>query len=174
MNDVPQKARENLAAKTIKELLNTSGSMTSRGTVHLSTGGKKLPVQARPTQSNKNQMETSTLQHIMKKEGFSFERMRRLMKAIRLDFGRDSVQPNTLSSLRKLSHSQDEFFELRCCEFTKQDGTTYSQDVPMIKDVNQYVEFMCNQRGLIMQDLYLKIGIDEGQGFLKVSIICTY
>ena len=199
MHYLPMTVREQLAAKTIKEKLDlqnsvndtlgpievghcasasgdvqqlsSPGSLQSKnqGLVYLKTSGTSFPVFSRPMRTMEKKMTTENLEEVMKNERLSERQTQRFEQKIRQVFGRNSVQSNAIKTLRKNSHSEDDFFTNTTFTFLNNDKekTTYSQTVPIVKSVQDYLVHVCNERNIDIHKTRVKIGIDDGQGYLK-------
>ena len=92
-----------------------------------------------------------------------------------------AMSPNYRKKLTGLLHQCDDYFEIRRLDLlvkTKnEDEEKESKDVlaeepvygVLCKDIPAFVEFILIKRGLTGSKIILKIGLDGGQGFLKVS-----
>ena len=92
-----------------------------------------------------------------------------------------AMSPNYRKKLTGLLHQCDDYFEIRRLDLLvknkNEDEEKESKDVlaeepvygVFCKDIPAFVEFILIQRGLTGSKIILKIGLDGGQGFLKVS-----
>ncbi|XP_065684973.1 uncharacterized protein LOC124807737 isoform X1 [Hydra vulgaris] len=92
----------------------------------------------------------------------------------RKDLGRLGVEANTSKKIKIWSCSLDDYYATEKVEFTakKKVGNknilhTVIKDLVYVKDSKSLVEHICTVRGLAIDKVIIRVGIDGGQGSLK-------
>ena len=94
---------------------------------------------------------------------------------LRKDLGRLGVESNSSKKIKILSHALDNFYSVEKVEFlskkkVKENKTieTVIKDLVYVKDPISLVNHVCTARGLEIDNVIIRVGIDSGQESLKV------
>ena len=178
MMEVDEKSEEERAAKVVRQKLVTEAS-TSRGkeygTLTLATGGPPIHVEVkRPNPPPTGTATTSSLIGHMKDYNLSMNQLKKEQQFIRGIFGRKSVEAHAGIKIAEATHEMDRFFDVKRMEFTEKDGKTFKKierPVVYVKDITELICYVLKKNDMEEEKTMLKIGIDDGQGFLKICIL---
>lgn len=86
-----------------------------------------------------------------------------------------TVAPNVNKGLTQLNNRLEEYFQVTHLPFDingedKKQPKIILKPVVYCNNVPKLVEFICNERKIGEKDFFLKIGIDGGGGFLKITL----
>lgn len=166
------KTAEQVVSKTLKDfkVINNSDSLT------LSTGGPKLNVNIGKSKAQK-QISSTSMFDIKRDLDLSESAIDTILKHIRKDLGRSGVEACTSQSVKAKSHSLSEFYTSEKLEFeetvkvaNKKFVKHVHKDLIYVKDPTEFVNHVCDERNINIHDAVVRIGIDGGQGSLKVII----
>ena len=184
-----KKTKERIVSSQLKEVFEDKGISTKGGTAILTTGGK--PVSAtlgKLKQKPKPRFSNESLTQLQLKMGTTDNKMKILGNYLRLNCGRPSVSKlkDHMTERNKMLADQ---FVVKNVEQTayitieeddnnnktkkkKKKKETRKVDVPVVfaKDVEELVCFVMKERGLTPETSLVQIGIDDGQGLLKVML----
>lgn len=141
----------------------------------LSTGGKPLRVQI-GKKPNPRTLSSETLYTIKRKHDLSDSTIDSIAMECRKDLGRIGVEANSSKRVKEWSRALDEFYTVEKVEFTTMKKTfgvknmehTVLKDLVYVKDPESLIDHVCTSRGLELNKIIVRIGIDGGQGSLKV------
>ena len=89
------------------------------------------------------------------------------MKEIRKDVGRTEIQENIYADVRNRSHYLDSFYDVKKCKL-KNDKSFFEKDIVYSTDISLLVNEVCSFRKLDLFNSVVRVGIDGGQGSLKI------
>lgn len=171
------KGRQQLASSTIKETVEVSGTSN----VSLSTSGTPLQVTAGTSrgQGHLNKpMSHADLLLLQKHTGISDRKLLLIAKALRSSLGRGSIEPYLAEAVAESGQKCQDFFGLKEMTFFDKDNEAATNHptfkprsilVPVCKNVITFVDFVLLQRKL-GPDFDLKVGMDGGNGYFKVTL----
>lgn len=174
-----EKSKQEFAAKVIREKLVLEAS-TSRGTrygtVTLASGGPPICVEVKPPNSLPTaQAKSADFIKFMQECGLSMSQMLRYEKFIRGVFGRGALEPRVHEKIIESSHEFDDFFDVATMEFElkekNKDATLVKRPVVYVQDAKDFIQNLHGKMSLDMEKTFLKVGIDNGQGFLKMCLL---
>ena len=70
-----------------------------------------------------------------------------------------------------MSHRLDPYFTTETLTFVSKSGEPLEREFPRVKDINEFVQYIHEVKGLSYEETILKIGIDGGGGFLKFCLL---
>ena len=90
----------------------------------------------------------------------------------RKDLGRSGVESNSSKKIKEWSTALEEFYTVEKTEFIRKEGAknfeTVEKDLVFVKDSSALNEHICSIRGLEQDKVLVRVGIDGGQGSLKI------
>ena len=179
IDSVSGKSDEEQAAKVIREKLVAEAS-TSRGQKYgnltLATGGPPIHVEIKKPRIESPPTATSeSLIKYMHEQNFSLNQIKKEEKFLRETFGRKSVEAHSHLKVLEATHHTDEFFEVRKMEFdekvSKTETIKVERPVAVVKDAVALFRYLHDRWDLDEERTFLKIGIDDGGGFLKFCLL---
>ena len=81
-----------------------------------------------------------------------------------------SIEPHLKSKLYDISHFLDSQFEVKTCDFFDNSGDQYFRPVVYCKDLQKLIDLICTTRGFDHDNVFIKLSLDGGGGFVKVMI----
>ena len=174
------KSEEEQAAKIVRQKL-VSEASTSRGhkygTVTLATCGQPIHVEVKRPKIEPQPI--ATVDHMIKQmqqQNCSLSQIEIDQKFVRKIFGTNSVEPHCREKVIDATHHLDKFFEVKVLEFKEKVGKTSKErtvekPVVVVKDVNSLIRYLLEEMDLDEGKTLLKVGIDDGQGFLKFCLL---
>ncbi|XP_065681336.1 uncharacterized protein LOC124811459 [Hydra vulgaris] len=167
------KTVEQVLSKSLKEIQQFK-NIELDITVTLSTGGTTLSLQIGKKPTLKT-ISTQTFYNIKRKHDMSDCTIDSIAMELRKDLGRLGVESNSSKKIKIMSHALDNYYSVEKVEFlsknkVKENKTieTVIKDLVCVKDPVSLVNHVCIARGLVVENVIISIGIDSGQGSLKV------
>ncbi|XP_065669593.1 uncharacterized protein LOC124807737 isoform X2 [Hydra vulgaris] len=165
------KTVEQVLSKSLKEIQQVQNIQLGK-TLKLSTGGTPLSLQIGKKRTMKT-ISSQTFYSIKRKHDLSDSTINSIAMDCRKDLGRLGVEANTSKKIKMWSSSLDDYYAVEKVEFTakKKVGNkkilhTVIKDFVYVKDSKSLVELICTVRGLEVDKVIIRVGID-GQGSLK-------
>ena len=131
-------------------------------TLTVNFGAKKL-----------KQMTIEDMIRLKNSENLSKEQTLGVANAVRVDFGRDSVEPGLQQALSNMKFKVKDFFTVKWIDVTQKktkEQTFVSHPLFLSHQVNALINYAVVERGLDPNNLELISGIDDGQAMLKVRM----
>ncbi|XP_047129732.1 uncharacterized protein LOC124809690 [Hydra vulgaris] len=167
------KTVEEVLSKSLKEIQQFK-NIELDNTVTLSTGGTPLSLQIGKKPTLKT-ISTQTFYNIKRKHDISDCTIDSIAMELRKNLGRLGVESNSSKKIKIMSHALDNYYSVEKVEFlsknkVKENKTieTVIKDIVYVKDPVSLVNHVCIARGLEVENVIIRIGIDSGQGSLKV------
>lgn len=164
------KTAEQVISRSLKEIASEQNSKT----VKLSTGGPKLVVSLGKPQDQK-QITSGTLFNIKRDLDLPESSISTILKHVRKDVGRSGVESKSSEKILSRSHSLNNYYTVEKVDFqetvkigNKKICQIVSKDFVFVKDPTELVNHICHERSIHVQDALVRVGIDGGQGSLKV------
>ena len=174
------KTEEEIAAQVVRKKLKLEATTISDekyGTVTLATGGRPLQVEVKKPNSTPSATATATsgsfVNH-MREQNMSLRQIRKEQQFIRSIFGRASVEAKSHLKIIDATHQMDRFFAVKRMEFTEKDGDTVKKiqrPVVYVIDPKELFRYLYEKNNFDEETMFLKIGIDDGQGVLKICLL---
>ncbi|XP_047129471.1 uncharacterized protein LOC124809426 isoform X1 [Hydra vulgaris] len=167
------KTVEQVLSKSLKEIQQFK-NIELDNTITLSTGGTPLSLQIGKKPTLKT-ISTQTFYNIKRKHDMSDYTIDSIAMELRKDLGRLGVESNSSKKNKIMSHALNNYYSVEKVEFlsknkVKENKTieTVIKDLVYVKDPVSLVNHVCIARGLEVENVIIRIGIDSGQGSLKV------
>ena len=112
------------------------------------------------------------LLHIQQRLNLSTRQMNKLSHDLK-EASPKIIEKGAKQSLYEKNHSLDEFFDLRLLEYTEtssMSGKLKQEWTVICRDLESFIDFVIQERGLQSDSVLIKIGIDGGGGFLKCCL----
>ena len=187
-----QKSKERVLSSQLKEVFIDQGTSTQGGTVSLATGG--LPIQATlgKSQQQKAPVKFSfeTMNRLQNSIGASDRKMNIIGNFLRVGCGRsavDKLEEKMVERNKKLSrHFESKMLKQK--KYVADEDETNKENTEgkkkkkkkivvevekpavMVKDVEDLASHVMLERNLNPADCEIQIGIDDGQGLLKIMM----
>ncbi|XP_047137177.1 uncharacterized protein LOC124813752 [Hydra vulgaris] len=158
------KLSECVTSKILKTIIGDE----KQGKVKLSTCGTSLHVHLREIISPKK-ISLDTVFNIKKLHDLPECVIKSMLTEIRKDVDRSGFETNVEIGVNKKSHSINQFYCIQ--QSTFQQGTNHTEvqkDLVYVESIPMLVDEICKQRDIVLQESIVRIGIDGGQGSIKV------
>ena len=176
-----QKSKERIVSSQLKEVFESKGISTKGGTAKLTTGGTSLQATlGKPAGKPAPKFTNESLSRLQIKMGTSDNKMNVLGNFLRINCGRSSVVELADHMTERNKKLQDHFDVtlLAQTEYVteevdgKKKKTTREVDLPVVfaKDVESLAGFIMRERNLDPINTVAQIGIDDGQGAVKIML----
>ena len=169
--NIPPIVQEKIASSIIKEKMKS----VSETTVSLKTGGK--PLRISPNIPTPNQLPTFKFQgmsNLMTKRNMSAAAAEDMCSAIRTIFRRKSVEPGIREKIQEHGHLLDEHFKLTNLRFIIKNPNGQQEEndrtTILVQDADNFIQGMIKARGYNPSTSLVKLGLDGGGGFFKITI----
>lgn len=163
----------------IEKLINSPVStqrLSSRwaipGTSLATLGSKPKPIPAvTPEKSVPSSISASDMSHMQQQLNLSTRKTHMLATNIRQATGsQKSLEGGLKKSLYEIHHQLDNNFQLVRVPYITEDNNKFDEWSVVVKDLEQFIEFVIEHRGLSSESALIKVGIDGGGGFLKICL----
>jgi hypothetical protein len=181
-------SKERIMSSQLKEVFEDQGASTSGGTVRLTTGGTPILAslgQAQPKPGPK--FDNEALNRLQLKMGESDNKMKILDNFLRVHCGRSSVHLHEEYMIER-NQMLKEFFghkKITQVEYVKEKANSKETEkkkkkkketrevektVAYAKDVEVLAQVVMEERNLDPDNVVVQIGIDDGQGLVKIMM----
>ena len=173
---------EIVASSVIKQKVGESSADAS--CISLATKGRdfSVPVPSSTTPSKAlyagKALPVSELSKLQNVTNMSYKQMENITHWYRVANGRDSIEPGALKKLKMGDRVLEDFFAIKECEMDsplkdeRQSGKKVSRPVVYCRNVSGLLDFLKEKRSFDSDsELFTKVGIDGGGGFLKVCLM---
>ena len=117
------------------------------------------------------EISSKSLAHIQSELNLSRNKTLKLGQEIRkATQNQVSIEPFLKDKLYNISHFLDEQFEVKTCDFFDNSGEQYERPVVYCKDIQRLIHVICTTRGIDHDNVFIKLSLDGGGGFVKVMI----
>ena len=123
-----------------------------------SDGDKPLPISTKDVKS------------IQTEAGLSDRQVCKVLKNLRLKFGRKIIEPGIREDLIAEKTMFDKFFTADLLKFQDSDGSLMLKPAVYCSNIIDFVSELMQHRGLDPGDVKLKVGLDKGRGHLKMVL----
>uniref|UniRef100_A0A1I8I211 RING-type domain-containing protein n=1 Tax=Macrostomum lignano TaxID=282301 RepID=A0A1I8I211_9PLAT len=168
---------ERLATTIVRQKLITSGSGdTASGiTVLASNAGPSMRLAVNPPPPKPTAVFTAdNMRHLQGELGLSSRKTEVVLRNLRSSIGASAVQSNIRQTLREMDHELDDLFQAKQLAFIREERgrqTPAEQWAVVCTDVVELLgRMIANRRLMDVASTVVRIGIDGGGGFLKLSI----
>ena len=181
-----KRSKERLLSSQLKDVFQDQGASTSGGTVRLTTGGTPISAslgQAQPKPGPK--FSNEALNRLQLKMGTSDDRMKILDNFLRVNCGRNSVHLHEEYMVKRNQMLKDLFGhkKINQVEYVKEKSNGDEKEkkkkketrevektVAYAKDVEGLAQLVMEERNLDPDNVVVQIGIDDGQGLVKIMM----
>ena len=80
------------------------------------------------------------------------------------------MESGAQQKVNDMTHKLDAYFTTEKAIFVSKSGQPLEREFPCVSDINEFVQYIHEVKGLDYHDTILKVGIDGGGGFLKVCL----
>ena len=139
--------------------------------VDLPSGSKTLHVSFGPA-PEMPQFSHQEMMDIQLEKNHTDSALKSFAAAVRNKFGKFSVEPGLMEELPKRKIALSDFFTVIVKDNTRKNGAEYkvlTHPLFYCSDIEAFIQLICEERGLKPEDLVVTVGLDDGQGSLKVS-----
>lgn len=151
--------KERLASRTINA---TDSSLAT-------LGSKQKPIHSKPKEGHTLSIEGMSA--IQTDLNLSVRQVHRLCKDLRqVSSSRTLIQAGLKSGIYDTNHKLDDQFELRLLQYTDNRNVSFERWTVVCRDLSAFVDNVITERNIDTSEMILKIGIDGGGGFLKVTL----
>jgi len=176
-------ADKNTQGVVVSSLLRNSSSPSDSTKLLFSGGPNPLRVDIASAKKSANSStptatfdDISNLQCVLSASNNDIKR--KIVPFVRNVFGRNSVDSNVTSKLQMRDKDCKDFFEsvshdFECITRSENDECVESQPLVYCKDIAGLIDFICDRRGFVKENVNIKLGIDSGGGFLKFCLNLT-
>ena len=174
--DLSPDGRLRVTAKIINEL-RTDQTGKKGDSMDLPSGSRTLHVSiGKPVA--KQQFSTEAMLRLKAQMNLSQQQTKTFAAALRTQFGRGSVAPGLMKELGQVKYKLSDFLRIKYVDMTKEkqgkETTILTHPLLYCDDVEAMILYICQERGWDPDDIMITVGIDDGQGSLKVSIILLF
>ena len=181
--------KERIVSSQLKEVFEEQNVSTQGGTVFLTTGGTPLAATlGKPKKRPPPKFSNESLTRLQLKMGVSDNKMRVVGNYLRVNCGRDSVdnqRDHMMERNKKLANQftvknivqtqyvtieDDEDSEKKKKKKKKKETQEVVIPVVFAQDVEDLASLIMLERGLTPDNSLVQVGIDDGQGLLKVML----
>ena len=81
------------------------------------------------------------------------------------------MESGALEKVIEISHKLDPFFMTEKVVFVSNSGEPLEREFPRVTDLNAFLQYIHEVKGLCFHDTELKLGVDGGGGFLKFCLL---
>ena len=160
-----------IAAKILNEL--RSNEVGKKGDhLDLPSGSRTLHVEF-GQRSPEKQFSHEDMLRLKAQKNFSGEQCKAMGAAMRVVYGRKAVQPGLMEELPQNKYKLQEFFDVEMVDMTQKKGANITTvQVPMLycTDVSSLLMYLSMVRDLDPDNVIITLGLDDGQGSLKVKL----
>lgn len=168
---LPLDTREKMASSAIRESMGNIDQNVRKGAIAiLKTGGPKLRVAVKPNQMTPKKLTAHCVEDMMNSCNLSFTQTSRVLTTVRKALGQSSVAPNVMKEVVQKSHAEDDFFCLRTLSFHDKNDLPLIKTIPIVQNLESYLEHIFISRSLDPFETKIKIGIDFGGNSLKIAM----
>ena len=165
-----QKTGEQVISKSLRELKNNDEQTIKLATIT----GKPISLNFEK-HSEKKMIKTETLFNLKRKHDLPQVVIDSIASSCRSDLGRSAVQSNSREKIHSMSTSLDLFYKTEKIEFeetvrvgNKKSKKLVTKDLTYVPDPTALILHLCDLRDLDVLKAIVRIGIDGGQGSLKI------
>ena len=182
VKDKSERTRGRVVSTLLKDVFEDQCVDTRGGTVQLQTGGKSLKVtlgaKAAELIEDRKYFSHKDLVHIKSNRNLSDREILGLAGDVRKRFGRGAIEPGLQGALKVKNHALDYIFDVKTKDMKgKKDKETGEHPVVSCtgvscKDataVEELIQLVMKERGCNPFNTKGLIGLDDGQGMLKVG-----
>ena len=173
------RSKAKVVSNVVKNIFKERGVDRRGGTAQLETGAKPLRVTLGENPKDLVKSRRFSLENMMKLQtscNLSDKTLLKIAAAQRTVFGRKSVQPNLKSSLYDRNHRLDPYFSVKSqlmgLKKNKDTGERIFENRTGVycNNLDELVSLTLLERGLTPSTTTGLIGLDQGQGSLKVAL----
>ena len=168
-------SRGQVAAKILNEM-RTNGLGQKGDNLDLPSGSKTLHIEFGQKAPAK-QFSHEDMLRLKAQKNLSNEQRKAMGAAMRVAYGRKAVQPGLMEELPNNKFKLEDFFDVEVMDMVhKKGGNITTVQVPMLysTDVGSLFMYLCMVRDLDPDNVIITLGLDDGQGSLKVNIALLY
>ena len=170
-----EKTKAKVASTIVKHIFEERGVDMRGGTVNLETGGKPLKVTV-GSQPKARRFDVASMMKLQTVCNLSDKTVLKIAAAQRVVFGRKSVEPYLKRNLTDRNHKLDSLFSEKTQLMSMKKDKETKVEVHKEKtgvffnDLDQLVSLALQERGEDPRDITGLVGLDQGQGSLKVAL----
>ena len=168
--DLSPDGTRRVAAKLVNEL-RTDEAGRKGDSLDLPSGSQTLHVTfGKPAE--RRQIRTETLLKLKTMKNFSGSQVKAVAQVARIDLGRGGVEKGLAKELSQVKEELREFLQVKVVLVNDKQGgeTILTRDLLCLDDVPSLILTLCAERNLDPEDCIITLGLDDGQGSLKVNI----
>ena len=161
--------KRKFCAQILNEITNEEKIDKRSGSLHLPSGSKTLTVNF--GDKKQKQMSTEDMIRLKNSENLSQEQTLGIANALRVTYGKKSVEPGLQKALPNMKFKLKDFFSFKWVDVTHKKAkkqTFLSHPLFLSNDVRGLIQYSVIERNLDPNNLELICGIDDGQSMLKV------
>ena len=163
-----------VTSKLINVRCEEEGIDKRTGSLTLSSGTKQLFINF-GKRAEKPQLTYAEVINILNKTKLSNNQLKDVLAAIRVKFGRKSVEPNFRMELTKISKALAEFFSVKMVDvkytnLKKKIDRTEQRPLVYLTDLEAFVNYILDARQMDPDNFCVMIGMDEGQNSIKIMM----
>ncbi len=168
---IPSGVKQKIAVSAIKEGIKTSNSNEAI----LKTGGRPLRVSPNISKDPpKPIFKFDDMKSLMTKRNMSQAAAGDLCSSIRTTFGRKSVEPAMREKLTEQNQLLDHYFKLTTLKFISKSSNGHNVEIErpavLVRDMDEFVQDMIKERSYNPATTMVKLGMDGGGGFFKLTL----
>lgn len=150
--------RQRLASRTINSFDSPLATLGSRHKqINSSNDGHKLTIKS--------------VSNIQTDLNLSVRQVHLLAKDLRKESSsRKFIEPGLKKEIYNINHKLDDHYELRLLQYTNSQNENFDRWTVVCSDLSVFVDYVISTRNLDTSDMILKIGLDGGSGFLKMTL----
>ena len=165
---------DRVTSKLINARCDEEGIDKRTGSLTLPSGSKQLVINF-GKRAEKPQLTYAEVIHILNKTKLSNNQLKDVLAAIRVKFGRKSVEPNFRMELPKISKALAEFFSVKMVDvkytnLKKKIDKTEQRPLVYLTDLEAFVNYILDAREMDHDNFCVMIGMDEGQKSIKIMM----